>query len=251
MHKKKTWKHRLATFVPRYIPNCLVAWVMGLLQILRKTSELKVEENYIENIGRLEKQHEWRGGITFFRQGAFIENQRQWHQVCFGRDYTMSYGGCEIIAVYNALLSLGKDLSGKEFAELISHFERHGAVWGGLWGVAPQSVKPYFTKQGYRVNRTWSRKEKTINHMGEESDTLIVTSYNNGKDIFDGIHTVNISKDEKGQFYVHNDYCAYQDEQGRTVFVSHGPYNTLYEAVSHLSKGIAVPICVIGVEKAV
>lgn len=251
MHKKKTWKMRLAAFVPRYIPNRLVAGVMGLLQMLRKTSKAKIEDNFIENRQILEEQSGWRGGVPFFYPGTFIENQRLWRKVSFGRDYTMSYGGCEIIAVYNALLSLGKELSAKELAELISQFERRGAVWGGLWGVAPQSVKPYLKRKGYHVKKSWSRKEKSLNCMGEESDTLIVTSYNNGHDIFDGMHTVNISKDEEGKFHVHNDYRTGSDGQGRIVFVSHGPYDTLYQAVSNLSEGTAVPVCVLGVSKIV
>lgn len=249
MAGQKTWKKRLAVFVPRYIPNRLVAGVIGLLQILQRTSKAKVEENYIENSKLLEEQSVMQGGVPFFRPGAFIENQRLWRKVNFGREYTMSYGGCEIIAVHNALLSLGKRLSAKEMAELISHFERHGAVRGGLWGVAPQAVKPYFKRKGYRVKRIWSRKEKTINRMGEESDTLIVFTYNNRQDIFDGMHTVNISKDEEGKFHAHNDYRTGPDGQGRIVFVSHGPYDTLAEAVSNLSEGTAALICVIGVRK--
>lgn len=249
MTKNKKWKMHLATFVPRYIPNCLVAGVIGLLRILQKTSEEKVEKNYIENAKILEEQADLQGGVPFFKQGTYIENQRLWRKVYFGSDYTMSYGGCEIMAVYNALLSLGKELSAKELAELISHFERSGAVRGGLWGVAPQAVKPYLKRKGFRVKKTWSRKEKKINRMGEENDTLIVFSYNNKKDIFDGIHTVNISKDEEGKFHAHNDYRTGPDGQGRIVFVSHGPYETLYEAVSNLSEGTAVPICVIGVKK--
>ena len=44
MADKKTWKQRLATFVPRYIPNFLVAGVIGILRILQRTSKEKVEE---------------------------------------------------------------------------------------------------------------------------------------------------------------------------------------------------------------
>lgn len=250
MAGQKTWKKRLAVLVPRYIPNRLVAGVVGLLRILQRTSKEKVEENFIENSKTLEEQTQ-QGGVPFFRPGAYIENQRLWRKVKFGREYTMSYGGCEIIAVYNALLSLGKELSAKEMAELISHFERSGAVRGGLWGVAPQAVKPYLKRKGYRVKKTWSRKEKTINRIGEESDTVIVFSYNNGQDLFDGLHTVNISKDEEGRFHVHNDYRTGPDGQGRIVFVSHGPYDTLAEAVLNLSEGTAALICVIGVRKIV
>lgn len=248
MPQKKTWKDRLAAFVPRYIPNRLVAGVMGLLQIMRKTSKAKVRENCIQNSSILEGQASVSERKVFFRPTVFIENQRQWKQVCFGRQYTMAYGGCEIIAVYNALLSLGKELSGSELAELISRFERKGAVWGGMWGVTPQSLKPYFKKLGYGVKKTWSRREKPINRLGEECDTLIVTFYNNGDDVFDGIHTVNISKDAEGKFHVHNDYHSYRDAKGSTIYVSHGPYDTLYEAVTKLSGGTAATMCVMGVK---
>lgn len=249
MAKKKTGKDRLAALVPRYIPNRLVAGVMGLLQMMRKTSKEKVEENCIQNRSILEEQANVAERKVFFRPSVFIENQRKWGKVNFGRGYTMAYGGCEIIAVYNALLSLGKELSGSELAELISRFERKGAVWGGMWGVTPQSLKPYFKKLGYAVKKTWSRKEKPINRLGEESDTLIVTFYNNGQDVFDGIHTVNISKDEAGKFHVHNDYCYYRDAKGSHIYVSHGPYDTLYEAVTKLSGGTAATLCVMGVKK--
>lgn len=251
MADQKTWKKRLAVFVPRYIPNLLVAGVIGFMQMVQRTSKEKVEQNFIENSKLLEEQSSLQGGVPFFRPGAYIENQRLWRKVKFGRDYTMSYGGCEIMAVYNALLSLGKELSAKEMAELISHFERRGAVRGGLWGVAPQAVKPYFKRKGYHVKKTWSRREKTINRIGEESDTVIVFSYNNGQDIFDGMHTVNISKDGEGKFHVHNDYRTGPDGQGRIVFVSHGPYDTLAEAVTNLSEGTAAIICVIGIRKKV
>lgn len=249
MTQNKTWKNRLAAFVPRYIPNRLVAGVMGLLRMLQKTSKEKVAENCLQNSRVLEEQMNASLDAVFFRAGAFIENQRLWKQVSFGQKYTMSYGGCEIIAVYNALLNLGKKLSGTQFAELISRFERKGAVWGGLWGVTPQSVPPYFRRLGYRVKKTWSRKEKAINRLGEESDTLIVTVYNNKQNLLDGMHTVNISKDEAEKFHVHNDYRTGFDSQGRTVFVSHGPYDTLYEAVTKLSGGTAVPLCVMGVKR--
>ena len=249
MTQKRTWKDRLAAFVPCYIPNRLVVGVMGLLQIMRKTSKAKVKENCIQNSSVLEEQANVAEKEAFFCPSSFIENQRKWGRVRFGRQYTMAYGGCEIIAVYNALLSLGKELSGSELAELIGHFERKGAVWGGMWGVAPQSVKPYFKKLGYEVKKTWSRREKPVNRLGEESDTLIVTFYNNGGDVFDGIHTVNISKDEEGKFHVHNDYCYYRDAKGSHIYVSRGPYDTLYEAVTRLSGGTAASLCVMGVKK--
>ncbi len=46
--------------------------------------------------------------------------------------FPMSYNGCEVIAVYNAMHLLGKDC---EIKKLIKHFYKaHLCLWFGLWG---------------------------------------------------------------------------------------------------------------------
>lgn len=247
--RKTTWKKRLGAFIPRFVPNIILASVWGLLGVLKGTSGKRVAENRSHNHTLLVEQAETPGIRSFFTPGTFIENQRHWKEVKFGGKYTMSYGGCEIFAVYNALLSLGEEMTGQRLVELISFFERRGAVWAGSLGVAPGAAWKYFKKQKYGVSFTWSRKESVIQKLGESSDTIIVTAYNDGRDIFQCIHTVNISKDAAGKYYAHNDFYSRRNAKGEQEFVSHGPYETLWEAITHLSGGTAAPICVIGICK--
>lgn len=249
--KKTTWKKRLGAFVPRFVPNCILSSVMGFLGVLKGTSGKQVTENRNHNQKLLVEQGESPSTRKFFVPGTFIENQRHWKEVKFGGKYTMSYGGCEIFAVYNALLSLGEEMTGQNMVELISYFERRGAVWAGSLGIAPRAARKYFKKRKYEVTFSWSRKEETIQKLGEKSDTLIVTAYNDGRDIFQCIHTVNISKDGEGKFHVHNDFYSRKNARGEVEFVSHGPYGSLWEAVTHLSGGTGVPICITGISKRV
>ena len=246
---KKSWKAWFGRFVPKYIPNSLVAGAMGLLSVLHRTSKKQSEANRVHNQEVLVEQVDTPQTKRFFKPGTFIENQRQWADVRFGSAFTMAYGGCEIFAVYNALVALGRELTGADLAELIGQFERKGAVWAGRLGVAPMAAYKYFRKQGYRVQRLSCRKEKKINALGEQYDTIIVTAYNNGNDIFGRIHTVNISKDEEGRFWGHNCYKQYWPEKGGPVFVSDGPHATLWEAIHSMGGGKAEPICVIGIGK--
>ena len=60
----------------------------------------------------------------------------------------MKYSGCEIIAVYNAMLDLGRKSSLEDMAELITAFEERGAALKGEWGVAPHAITNYWTPAG-------------------------------------------------------------------------------------------------------
>ncbi len=238
----KSFKTKLAAFIPHYIPNLWVAGVMGLLGMLKKTSKKQVAQNLEQNEKILT------GKPSFYKEGEFIENQPFWGEVRFGKEYTMAYGGCEIFAVHNALLALGEEITAQELARLISQFERKGAAWAGKLGIAPMAAYHFFRKRGYQVSVTRSRKEKEW-YPFEKCDTIIVTAYNDGRDIFRRIHTVNISKDAKGDFYIHNGFVSRRDGKGELVYMQHGPFKSLTEALQNLAKGKAALICMIGIVK--
>ena len=233
MGKKVTWKMRIGAFVPQYIPNRLVCGLMGLLSVLYRTPKTRREENRKHN-----------GELRLFIPGKYIENQSQWRIVRFGRKSTMAYSGCEILAVYNALLSLGECLSASELVELIGTFERNGAVWAGLLGTAPGAICKYFRKRGYKTEIRYRRDESTVNELGEEYDTLIVMFYNDAHDIFKMIHTVNISKDKEGKYWVHNCY----KRQGIN-FVADGPHESLWNAIHNRDFRQCAVLCTIGIRK--
>ena len=232
-------------WIPKWAPNRLVCGVMSLMGVLYRTSEKDIARNREHNTRLLVVEEHSAATASFFQPGTYIENQRSWNKVCFGSQYTMSYDGCEIIAVYNAGLSLGEKRSGQDMVDLITQFERRGAVWAGKFGGAPRAAYSYFRKKGYDVCIRFRRKEALINALGEEYDTMIVTAYNNKEDIFSCIHTVNFSKEKDGCFWGHNCYRQGKDKS----FISDGPYATLWEAIHRMGKGRSVPICVIGIRK--
>lgn len=205
----------------------------------------QIVEHYNTNIailsgaGRAEK--------SFYKPNQYIENQSEWKALAFGA-VSMDYAGCEIIATYNALLSLGEEMAEKEMAGLISAYEREGAVLHGRWGVAPAALYHYFQNQGYHVGMTTSLEIDEMNAVGEKYDTTIISSFNNRDKVTGGIHTVNISKDEKG-YRCHNGYTWGQREDGTRGYAAGGPENSLGEAVMRLSGGRAKPVCIIGIAR--
>ncbi len=235
------WK----AWIPRWVPNRMVSGVMSLLGILHRTGKKSIGQNRQHNTMILAEQEHSTQTASFFQPDSYIENQRFWDKVRFGSKYTISYGGCEIIAVYNARLSLGEKLSGQDMVDLIAQFEQRGAVWAGKFGGAPKAAYSYFRKKGYEVRILFQRKESSVNALGEEYDTIIVTAYNNKEDILSRIHTVNFSKKKDGSFLGHN--CYKQGSDG--IFISDGPYATLWEAIHRMGKGRSLPVCVIGIRK--
>lgn len=158
----------------------------------------------------------------------------------------MDYSGCEIIATYNALLSLGETLPEQGITDLIGACEKKGAVlWGG-WGVAPRAIYRYLKEKGYDTAMTVSTEPEDINRMGEEYGTAIITVYNDARDITKQIHTMHVSKTDKHAFVLHN--CYRRDRDGSYTMGT--PHASLWEAIKSLNGGAAMPICVIGINPA-
>ncbi len=234
-------KKRLAAFIPQHISNRKVLNVLSFLRRIGKVSAKKSIENHIHNLGILTSQT-----ASLFVPGEYVENQAEWKNVRFGSKYTMSYSGCEILAVYNALISLGEKPDGSTLADLISAFEKKGAVLKGMFGTSPKELENYFRDAGYQVTCTESRKSADWEILSKNSDTVIATFYNDGRNIFRQVHTVNISKDEDG-FYIHNGYVAIKDREGKRTYIKKGPFGSLSFAIQNLSRGNAEMIYLIGI----
>ena len=126
-------------------------------------------------------------------------------------------------------------------------FEKKGLVGKGKFGVSPRAAYHFFKKAGYRVTMSGSNDTAVINEIGAQSDTVIVTVYNDKNNIMKQIHTVNVSKDAVGKFYVHNGYKVRTDAGGNLEYVSAGPYDTLDAAVKGMAQGNAGVLSVIGI----
>ena len=225
-----------------HIPNFCMVRILGLFTLVR-VPRRRVLANGDSNRKVLAASAL---ASAFFCPGRFIENQNEWGDVLFGFA-TMKYSGCEIMAVYNALLDMGNELASKDMAELIGQFEKKGAELGGKWGCSPKSIYRYMVHRGYKVTMTTSMDPDAVNAVGESSESIIITAYNDRNDIRKMIHTVSVTKDSGGSYTLHN---AYKRRDGRyAAYSGPRPIKSLWEAVGAISQGQAVPICVIGISK--
>lgn len=224
-----------------HIPNCCMVKILSFLTLINIFKRRR-HENYAANRKVLEAASSEKDG--FYSPNHFIENQNEWENVRFGLS-TMRYSGCEIMAVYNALLDLGNEMTAQSMAELISEFERKGAALRGKWGCAPKSIYKYLVRRGYRVTMTTCADPDTINAVGENSKSVIITSYNDRNDIRRMIHTISITKDDLGNYILHN---AYKRTNGRyAAYSGNSPIKNLWDVIGVMSQGQAAPICVIGI----
>lgn len=229
----------LKAFIPQRLSNERLLDILDILTNL-KISNRKIRANRRTNAETLTKA--FSPGESFYAQGKYIENQPQWKRIRFGR-FTMDYSGCEIIAAYNAILSLGETPPEQGITDLIGAYEKRGAVlWGG-WGVSPRAICRYMKEKGYDTAMTCSTVPEDIDRMGDDYGTVIITVYNDARDITKQIHTMNVSKAGENAFVLHN--CYRRDRDGS--YIMGAPHASLWETIRNLCGGKAKPICIIGI----
>ena len=168
------------------------------------------------------------------KNNGYIEDQHNYEDMYYGNK-TISFCGCEVIATYNALY----DLTGKHdisFPEMINAFEQDGIVLSGFFGTAPRSVEDYFNKIGFKTIS--STKKEEYDKIGEKTDALILTLYNDKYDIFNMVHTINITK-KNNKYYIHNN--------GHKSYLV--PYNSMSDLLQRINNGNSKDIFLIGVIK--
>lgn len=229
------------SYAVTHIPNCCMVKILHLFTLIKISPE-QIQMNFSANERILTQAASAKSG--FFTPNCFIENQNQWEEVKFGLS-TMKYSGCEIMAVYNALLELGNEMTVRKTAELITSFEKRGSELSGKWGCSPTSIRQYFTRHEYRVILTTKTNPEAVNFVGANSDTVIITAYNDRNDIRRMIHTVSITKDAQGNFVLHNAYKKANDKY--TAYGGSKPIKNLWDAIGCMAQGQAAPICVMGI----
>ncbi len=100
---------------------------------------------------------------------------------------TMDYNGCEVIACYHALLSLGMDVP---FAEVACTCSRLGLWLGGLFGTHPYAL--YRICRHYQLS-FWRYRRDQWDTIAED---VVLYAYWNPR--FRGIHTVELHRTERG-----------------------------------------------------
>jgi len=243
IEKIKNFFLTAGSYAITHIPNFCMTGILSLFTLVRISRE-QVLANRDSNEKVFAAASSQASG--FFSPGSFIENQNEWESVRFGLS-TMKYSGCEIMAVYNALLDLGNKMTAQNMAELISDFERKGAELSGKWGCSPKSIYKYLSHRGYRVTMTTHTDRDAINAVGRNSDSVIITAYNDRNDIRKMIHTISVTKDRDGNYTLHN---AYKRINGRyAAYSGNSPVKNLWDVIGIISQGQAAPICIIGIRK--
>jgi len=216
----------LKGFIPKFISNRVV---LGFYGFLRKfQSFLRISWKYC---ARHFKENEKAYGLKGYP--VYIENQNEYTDMRYGR-VTMKYAGCEIMAVYNTMY----DLTGRHdesLPEMIYEFERDGMAVSGRFGTAPQAIRDYFERHGFETRMTL--RESEFDEIAVKSNAVILTFYNDCRDIFKHIHTISVTK-EYGKYIAHNTYC-----DGRVV----GPWESISELINNINEGNAKGICLIGI----
>lgn len=218
-------KISLYSFVPRFISNRVILVFFELLSFIQRIFRYKGKTEH-----NVEKYKKYKSQIE--ESSGYIENQNDYYDMSYGKT-TIAYAGCEIIAVFNALNSLG--VKSIQFPLLIADFERNGMVLGGKFGTSPMAIYKFLKKNNFGTEITW--KEKEFDLLSQKSDSMILTLYNDKNNILKEIHTVNISKN-KG-YWVHNYFG-----NGEML----GPYKCIKDIFENINSGKTKGICLIGIK---
>ncbi len=180
------------------LPNALVVGALRFFSIFSFIPKKKRAGNLDNNLKKIPD-------CSFTGKEGYIENQQVMASVRFGST-DMAYAGCEVIAVYNALLSLKCPLS---LTALIGFFEKKGTVFNGRFGTSPFALYRFLLRTLKNVRSTCKREE--FEDVAAYGSVFIITYYNDAENIMQQIHTICITKDEEGRMIPHNAYCSEKD----------------------------------------
>ena len=185
----------------------------------------------------------WNKSRLRFPHDKSIEHQPALSDFAYGIKYNADYNSCEVIALYNALISMGLQC---DFPDLIENFERKGITCFGAFGTSPYALIKYIKDLGFSTEsysyKKWqhicssSTENALYNNFVNYYDAFIYMSYNNAHKIRDMIHTMCVTK-EGEHFQTHNDY------EGAKC------YATLKDAIIEYKGRCSRMILIIGIKK--
>ncbi len=220
--------NRLYAFIPLHIGNGVIIAAMQFLRLLGRhgamyaASQIKLNES---NLGKLDME-------DYGGPGHYMEKQRLLTDIYLGMS-TMDEAGCEVIAVYNLLTSLG--MTEHTLPRLIEDFEKDGIMRSGRFGVSVRAMYDRLKALGLKPCMTV--KKDRMKELLNSSRAAILTLYNDRTTIGEQIHSVCITRD--GGYYIHNMYG-----DGSVL----GPYEDMDDIVRRLRSGRTAPIALIGVD---
>ncbi|MBQ7556479.1 MAG: hypothetical protein IJT00_00280 [Lachnospiraceae bacterium] len=155
--------------------------------------------------------------------GKYIEHQDRLTMLRYGggRGYTVAYGGCEMIAVYNIIsfLNDGKVPPGFDLPDIIWAFEGKGIALEGAFGASPRGMVRFLKNAGLS---SVLMKPGRWNDNTSPSETLsgkpfIFTAFNDRRRIMSQVHTMAATPEPDGSVILHNSnespagYSRYRD----------------------------------------
>lgn len=216
--------------IPDRVDNRTIIRVFEALRKQQQLSKHDYSRHSAENRKSF-RQHK----AVIAGNGGFIEDQNSYTDISYGAS-TVQYSGCELIALYNALHSLGDDAY-TDLPDIVSDFEKDGMVFRGKFGTSPKALADYLEKRGYTAELI--TEVSGFDKLAHGSDCLILTIYNDGLDISKEVHTVCVSK-AGGGYTAHNVYS-----DGKPF----GPFPSVSELTAGINSGRAKGISLIGIRK--
>ena len=216
------------SFIPQKISNDTA---LSFFEILRKGSH--VSNNFPENLENNIKNFEHHKK-QIKKDKGYIENQNNYNDMQYGNK-KMSYCGCGIISVFNAINFLTNN-ENINLPEIINDFEKDGIILNGIFGTSPKAIEDYLIKKNYLTMSTTNENE--FDEIGEKAECLILTFYNDKNNIMNQVHVINITK-EKGKYYVHN--CGINHQKI--------PYNSVSDFFKRAERGKGKGIFLIGIKR--
>ena len=114
--------------------------------------------------------------------------------------WTMGHNGCEVIAVYNALLALGK---ARPLPEIAAALERGGLLFNGFGGTNLSAVAAYLRAQGVDV-KVLRRRERARFDAALAASNCAILAYWTGPTLrrpegdWNMLHTVSVHRAADG-----------------------------------------------------
>lgn len=220
--------NRISSFFAGFIPQYISAGaILGFLKIFSFRIPEKTRNRHFQA-----NEKAWADAEKKAVSGVYIERQSALSDLVLGKEKA-DYNACEVIAAYNACVSMKEMLS---FPKLLSEFERLGLVFFGGFGTAPDRLLRYFRAKGLDASELRGKKmtKEAVGSMQEDYEVFLLTAFNDRKNILSEVHTVCISREEDG-YRIHNGGLP------------DSAYSTLQEAVDGFNGGRGKPIVLIGV----
>ena len=127
---------------------------------------------------------------------------------------TVSYSGCEVIAVYNALLLKGRHLPFPEIARYMERFRMLGGFWGTNFWALGRCLRHF----GLASMRVWRRAKLT---QALDEGNICIAVYWTKRRFASSVHTVCIRLRPDGHLSICNAYnnCGHMVEMPLSDFL--------------------------------